>query len=409
MIRSHFLIAGRCLVAGLAVITRPAVSLMASPASAQTVTVNNSLNVARTDSLVEVRTARHAQAWSVKIGDQVFPAQYLNGKVRFVVSLAAHQSLPVTLVPQAAPDSPRRVLVTLNIQDGGKLEGDAASGGAIKGGTFHLRDHYTVPKDHFIHDGLIGFEGIGWESDRVAYRLYLDTRAVPDLFGKYGTDMIFPNVGHGFDDYQYPRVWGGDIYKVGNALGMGGLGLLRDGKATQVGPSTVTGRVVANGPVTAIAGVDADAVGGGRAFIHTTYALSAGDTVTHVDVAASSIKLPLVAGLTVHPGDTVIPSSPPSGAWTYIAVWGPQEHDKDEIGTALFYRSASVAGEAGNDGQTVYVRFASRTQAHYAFAGRWVYENKDLAGNHAIKDINAFKAWLDAKTQELDHPVETTR
>lgn len=403
MIRSH------CLVVAVAVIAAPVMSTMASPASAHTVRVTNPLAVARTDSLVDVPTSRHAKAWSVKIGDQVFPAQYLNGKVRFVMSLAAHQTLSVKLIPQAAPQSPRRVLVTLNIQDGGKLEGDASNGGAIKGGTFHLRDHFTVPKDHFIHDGLIGFEGIGWESDRVAYRLYLDQRNVPDMFGKYATGMIFPDVGHGFDDYQYPRVWGGDIYKVGNALGMGGIGLLRDGKATQLGPSTVTGRVVSNGPVTAIAGVDADALGGGTASIHATYALSAGDAVTHVDLVAKGVDLPLVAGLTVHPGDTVIPSPANTGVWNYIAVWGQQEHDKDEVGTALFYRSASLAGEAANDGQTVYVRFASRMQAHYAFAGRWVYENKDVPGNHAITDIAAFKAWLDAEVQELDHPVEIAR
>ena len=403
MIRFHFLVAGMALVAAAVM------SLPVLPASAQTVSVSNPLDVARTDSLVDIPTAKHAKAWSVKIGDQVFPAQYLNGKVRFVISLAAHQTLRVKLLPEPAPELPRRVLVTLNIQDGGRLEGDAGNGGAIKGGTFHLRDHYTVPKDHFIHDGLIGFEGIGWESDRVAYRLYLDERNVPDLFGKYGTEMIFPNVGHGFDDYQYPRVWGGDIYKVGNALGMGGVGLLRDGKATQMGPSTVTGRVVANGPVTAIAGVDADAMAGGRASIHATYALSAGDTLTHVDVAAKGVDSPLVAGLTVHPGDTVIPSPTSTGEWNYIAVWGQQEHDKDEVGTALFYRPASMAGEAANDGQTLYICFASKTQAHYAFAGRWVYENKDVAGNHAIKDIDAFKAWLDAEVQELDHPVEITR
>ncbi len=382
--------------------------VVALPAQAQTFRVTNSLDMARTDAVAEVAVKRHAKAWSVRIGGQTYPAQYLDGKVRFLVSLAPKESVVAELRPVAAPAPAPRVLVTLNVQDGGRLEGDPANGGAIKGGVFHLRTRFTPPKSHFIHDGLIAFEGIGWESDRVMYRLYLDERNVPDLFGKYGTDMVYPGIGRGFDDYQYPRTWGGDIYKVGNALGMGGIGFLRGGKATQTGPSTITGRVVANGPVTAVAGVDADALGGGKGSLHATYAISAGDTVTRVDAVATGTTDPLVAGLTVHPGDTVITPDAGGAEWSYIAVWGKQEHDQDEVGTALFYRPASVEGMSANDGQTQFVTFRSRTEAHYAFAGRWVYENKAVAGNRAVKDIDSFKAWAAEEAAELAHPVAVT-
>ncbi|MBW8733063.1 MAG: DUF4861 family protein [Asticcacaulis sp.] len=258
-----------------------------------------------------------------------------------------------------------------------------------------------------MHDGLIAFEGIGWESDRVAYRLYLDARNVPDLFGKFGTGMIFPEVGHGFDDYQYPRAWGGDIFKVGDSLGMGGTGLLRGGKASQIGAATVTGKVVANGPVTAIAEVDADAIGGGAASIHATYAISAGSPLTEVKIAAKSLTLPLVAGLTVHPGDrTFVSPSKAGSAWAYVAVWGPQEHGIDKVGTALFYRRDRVTGAPGFDGQTLFIQFLSKVAADYAFAGRWVQENKDVPGyDGTIKNEAAFTAWLEASATELDHPV----
>ncbi|ESQ84888.1 hypothetical protein AEAC466_07470 [Asticcacaulis sp. AC466] len=371
------------------------------------VTVTNPLDVARSDEAVEVavpvKGRKPHKDWSVKVGQTVLPAQWIDGKVRFTLSLKPKEQVKATLVPKAAPPAPPRVLVTLNIQDGGKLEGTPATGGAIKGGTFHLRDRFTSPKDHFIHDGLIAFEGIGWESDKVAYRLYLDERNVTDIFGKYGTGMIFPDVGHGFDDYQYPVAWGGDIFKVGPSLGVGGIGLLRNGKATQIGPSTITGKVLANGPVTAIAGVDADAIGGGVGRIHATYAITAGRVITEVTVRADKVDAPLITGLTFHAGDQRIEPSDADGQWTYIAAWGPQEHGPDPVGTAAFYRRADVTGPAVNDGQTLFVQFKSRTEANYRFGARWTQEGK--AAVPGIRDLDGFKTWLDAMVAELNQPL----
>ena len=381
-------------------VTTVVLTLIATGAHAQSLTVHNP-GPARESAVIDLPAPMDAKVRSAKIGDAVYPVQFLNAKFRLVAPLKAGDTM-VTLSPDAAPEQPQRVLVTLNIQDGGHLEGDAKNGGAIKGGTFHLRDIFTSPKDHFIHDGLIAFEGIGWESDKVAYRLYLDERNVTDIFGKYGTDMIFPNVGHGFDDYQYPVAWGGDIFKVGPSLGVGGIGLLRNGKATQTGPSTITGKVIANGPVTAIAGVDADAIGGGKGSIHATYAITAGSVLTEVTVKADRITEPLVTGLTVHAGDqTFAPEN--KSEWTYIAAWGPQEHGPDLVGWAVFYRAGDVTGAPVNDGQTLFVQFKSVTDANYRFGARWTQEGKDAVPG--IRDLTGFKAWLEQTTDELNHPI----
>jgi len=385
-------------------------ALTASAAHAQSFTVHNPLDIARDDAVIDLPAPADTQARSARIGSTVYPVQFIPATdsqpphLRLTASLQADETVTVTLSPEPSPEAPPRVQVTLNVQEGGMLHGDAATGGAISGGTFHLHQTYTVPKDHFIHDGLLGFEGIGWESDRVAYRLYLDERNVTDLFGKYDTDMIFRKVGLGFDDYQYPRAWGGDIFKVGPSLGVGGIGLLRDGKATQTGPSTITGRMVVDGPVTAIAGVDADAIGGGPGSIHATYAISAGSTVTEVNVHADQVTDPLVTGLTVHPGDETIRSQP-SGDWDYIAVWGAQEHGPEKVGTVVFYRHGDVAGAPVMDGQTLFVQFTGQ-DAHYDFAGRWVQENKDVPGYTPVTDIDGFKAWLETERGLLENPVE---
>ena len=376
------------------------VALIATSANAQSLTVHNP-GPARDNAVIDLPAPMDARVQSVRIGDTAYPVQALNAKFRLVAPLKAGDTT-VTFSPDAAPEQPRRVLVTLNVQDGGHLEGEPNKGGAIKGGTFHLRDRFTSPPDHFIHDGLIAFEGIGWESDKVAYRLYLDERNVTDIFGKYGSGMIFPNVGHGFDDYQYPVVWGGDIFKVGASLGVGGIGVLRDGKATQIGPSTITGRVIANGPVTAIAGVDADAIGGGKGSVHATYAITAGSVITEVTVKADQVAEPLVTGLTVHPGDqTLTPQA--TGDWTYIAAWGPQEHGPDCVGWAVFYRAGDVTGAPVNDGQTLFVQFKAATGANYRFGARWTQEGKEAVPG--IRNLDDFKAWLTQTVNELNHPL----
>jgi hypothetical protein len=381
-------------------ISAAAIALIATGAQAQSLTVHNP-GPARDNAVIDLPAPMDAKVQSAKIGDAVYPVQALNAKFRLVAPLKAGDTA-ITFSPDAAPQTPQRVLVTLNIQDGGHLEGDAKNGGAITGGSFHLRDTFTSPPDHFIHDGLIAFEGIGWESDKVAYRLYLDERNATDIFGKYGTGMIFPTVGHGFDDYQYPVAWGGDIFKVGASLGVGGIGLLRDGKATQIGPSTITGKVISNGPVTAIAGVDADAIGGGKGSVHATYAITAGSVITEVTVKADQVAEPLVTGLTVHSGDQTF--APQAGdEWTYIAAWGPQEHGPDCVGWAVFYRTGDVTGAPVNDGQTLFVQFKSATDANYRFGARWTQEGK--AATPGIRDLAGFKAWLEQTTDELNHPL----
>ena len=375
-------------------------ALIATGAYAQVLTVHNP-GPARENAVIDLPAPMDASVRSARIGNAVYPVQYLNKTFRLVAPLKAGDT-EVTLSPDAPPEQPRRVLVTLNIQEGGHLEGDPKTGGAITGGTFHLRDQFTSPPDHFLHDGLMAFEGIGWESDRVAYRLYLDARNVTDIFGKYGSAMIFPDVGHGIDDYQYPVAWGGDIFMVGNGLGVGGIGLLRNGKATQIGPSIITGKVIANGPVTAIAGVDADAIGGGNGRIHATYAITAGSTLTEVTVKADQVTEPLVTGLTVHAGDQIFAPHRPGG-WTYIAAWGAQQHGPDGLGWAVFYRAGDVTEAPFNDGQTLFIQFKSATDAHYQFGARWTQEGRDATPG--IRDLDGFKAWLEQTTDALNLPI----
>ncbi|UAY55880.1 DUF4861 domain-containing protein [Arachidicoccus terrestris] len=67
-------------------------------------------------------------------------------------------------------------------------------------------------------------EGPGWENDKVAFRLYFDTRNNKDIYGKRVAGMVMDSVGaNPGNSYHHLADWGMDILKVGSSLGAGAL------------------------------------------------------------------------------------------------------------------------------------------------------------------------------------------
>lgn len=300
---------------------------------------------------------------------------------------AALLALPLLLL--AAQDVPPAPLATLNIQVGGTRGED----GIYRGGTFKLVDEFEVPAAHGPRDALIAFEGPGWESDKVAYRLYLDERNVPDIYGKKLPGPVLPRIGQGKDDYHAMADWGMDIFQVNQTLGMGGIGVMRGGKVTQLGPSTIHAWV-RNTPGLASVLVENRGFAGanGPANLSTIYSIAAGSRVTMVRADASGAVPSMVAGLTLHPGVEVIEGG--TGSWRYIATWGVQSLAKDELGIVLFYPAANVAETGQNEG-TFFVRFCDTAKIHYGFAAAWIQEPA------APKTAAAFRTWLDKTALEI--------
>jgi unsaturated rhamnogalacturonyl hydrolase len=108
--------------------------------------------------------------------------------------------------------------------------------------------------------GLAGFptkyqaEGVGWENDRIAFRVYFDCRNAKDLFGKRLPGLILQKAGApGQPGYHELAPWGMDILHCGSSLGAGGLALVENDSLYRLG-STPGYRYVkiADGPVRAI-------------------------------------------------------------------------------------------------------------------------------------------------------------
>jgi len=104
-------------------------------------------------------------------------------------------------------------------------------------------------------------EGPAWENDKIAFRLYFDTRNGKDVFGKIVPGMVMDTIGVSTNNsYHAPANWGMDVLHVGKSLGAGSVAFAtRDlnGNDTLIrlgGPNITnqTYEVLADGPVRAI-------------------------------------------------------------------------------------------------------------------------------------------------------------
>ena len=305
-------------------------------------------------------------------------------------------ALPLLLAAaQDAPPAPY-ALATLNIQQGGTRDAE----GVYRGGTFHLVDSFTPPAEHGPRDALIAFEGPGWESDRVAYRLYLDERNVPDIYGKRLPRPVLPFIGQGKDDYHAMADWGQDILQVNQSLGAGGIGVWRQNPetkkwgVTQLGRSRISASIV-NTPGRASVRVTSlgFAGDGGPANLIATYSIMPLSRITEVEATTNGRVPQMIAGIIRHPGVEIV--SGKSGKWSFIGTWGVQSLAKDELGMVLFYRTDAASPLRGET--DISIRFCDRHHFRYAFAAAWIQEPG------APRTLAAFEAWARSAAAEFDH------
>lgn len=195
-----------------------------------------------------------------------------------------------------------------------------------------LRSDYPKRTDAAF---ALKYEGMGWESELTAWRLYFDKRNAIDLFGKRRPALALETFAAPGYDYHAESTLGRDIYKNGDALGLGSVGALVDGKAIKVSDvAERTQRVIATGPVRSIVelnykgwkvgGKSIDLTSritqwaGDRGFEHQV-TLKNADGVTIVTGLPDKSKAPERSGLsaiTANRSDNI--------AARYLATWGRQ-------------------------------------------------------------------------------------
>lgn len=375
-----------------------------------TLQVNNLTDVSVTDVTLSLDPARlPAVDWASHAffdGDRALPFQIhdqnSNGQadeIFLLVDLEANQSLNVEIKPvETMPLFPKRTQAELSHKVGGTWEGRE-----YEGGEFQNVSELRVPAEHTDHSWYIRYEGPGWESDKVGYRFYLDWRNATDIFGKTTTEMVLQDVGQdGFDSYHELSDWGMDVLKVGESLGLGTFATWQDGKAERVAVTdSVYCAITANGPV--------------QSMIHTTYygweasgkkqnlesdlSIAAGSRLTRHHLQWEESLDSVCTGIVTLDNTELLTST--EGAWGYLATWGKQSLNDDQLGMAVLFKTADLLEITTDEhSQVVVLRPSPDNSLTYYFLGAWEKEPE------GITNKADFEAYLKAEVQKLAQPLK---
>ncbi len=255
-----------------------------------------------------------------------------------------------------------------------------------------------VDEKHWDHSFDIRYEGPGWESDKIAYRFYLDWRNAVDIFGKKVSTPVLKNVGvSNFDSYHDMSDWGADIMKVGNSLGIGSFGHWAEGKVTRVDSTDNLSTKIEDGDLQAkvITTYSGWEYTGGKTNLVSTLTINAGSYLTKCHLSSSEPINNITTGIYKLPNTDVIKGE--NGNWCYFGTFGVQSLNKDELGLVVFYNKNNLK-ELNEDELNYAIILNPEHEKHltYYFAGMWTLDSSK------VKTTEEFKAFADQQVALLN-------
>jgi len=315
-------------------------------------------------------------------------------------SPAESKEFIISRASQATALVKKRTQAEVSVKTGGSWQDKT-----YLGGSFINVDEVVTPPQYTDHSKYIRFEGPGIESDKIGYRVYLDWRNGFDIFGKTENKLTLQNVGQdGYESYHKPASWGMDIIKVGKAPGIGGLGYW-EGKRIQ-GVADVEKRSVKindNGPLQSSFTLNYKnwKVTDLKTDLAAKLSMQAGSRLVHVELSSSN-KLPSIATTIVkHPEAELITGdlNISGHAWTYVANWGAQSVEKENLGMYLFFRKNSQKQLTEDKKNIISVLRPRKGAIDYYFGGAWSKEN------NGITNKKQFIEYLNKEAEKLTMPL----
>lgn len=294
----------------------------------------------------------------------------------------------------------KRSYAELSVKSGGRFIDRKYVGGQF----INVRS-LRVPPEHTDHSEFIRYEGPGWESDRIGYRFYLDWRNAIDLFGKKVSHIVLPSVGQdGFNSYHQMAIWGMDILKVGESLGIGSVGMWLDGKAHRVSTTdSVLCEVVLDGPVQSL--IRTKYFGwqvSGRSYdLVSELSIMAGSRITTHSLSATGDPPNLCTGIVKDPSAGLF-SATSWGGWAYLATYGKQSLANDSLGMAIIFNQNDLIESTEDEHSHIVVLRPQNGRLVYHFLAAWQQEPG------GIKTKEKFVRYLGETLQRLEQPVAVT-
>ncbi len=381
-----------------------------------TIEVENPLDKPRTGVMVHVAAkdlgdSFDAASFVVLDGATEIPSQYnkkdtgKEGIVFVVDQLDANAKKTYTIgtASNGTQTYKKRTQSEISVRTGGQFENRKYVGG----GPFENIDSLRVPDEHTDHSFYIRYEGPGWESDIIGYRLYLDWRNAIDIFAKTTDDMVLQNVGQdGFDSYHDMADWGMDVLKVGKSLGVGSLSTFHDGQANRVDKTdSVISKILENGDV--YSAVQNDYFGwevaGSKVDVLSKLSIHAGTRLSHYEVTLEGDQLDnMSTGIGKDDKAKLFTSEGGNGKWGYIATFGNQSLNDDNLGLAVLFSNDDFMEFTGDEYSHVVKLKPSAGKVDYYFLGAWELEP------NGITQEEDFIAYVNKTAEELANPVKVS-
>ena len=284
----------------------------------------------------------------------------------------------------------------LGIKEGGKWVWVTKDSGKqqyeYQGGKFKPVTKLKVDKKHTDHSFDIQFEGPGWESDKIGYRLYLDWRNAIDIYGKKTDKMILQQVGlDGFDSYHEMQDWGVDVLQVGDALGIGSLAFWDGSKAVRVEKTSGINCKVESGNSVSTVFTDYSnwEINSVKTDVSTTLEIEAGSYLTKYSIKLSK-KLPnLATGIVKLPNTEMKIVKDLKPGWSCLITFGIQSLQNDHLGMCVFFKNDQLIEQTEDKNSHVVVLKPENNQLTYYFGAAW---EQDASGVKSMDDfVNLLK------------------
>jgi len=277
----------------------------------------------------------------------------------------------------------------------GKWEGKKYIGGTV----FKNVDRLKLAPEHTDHSFDIRYEGPGWESNKVGYRLYLDWRNAIDIFGKKKSEMILPLVGQdNFDSYHEMSDWGADILKAGKGIGIGSIDRYLNNEKLHFREVDSTIATVSNKINESVVKVNYYGwkTASDKIDFISELTIKPDQLYTKHSIKASKEIKGICTGIVKQKNTETLKKESKNKKWAYLATYGTQSLVPDKLGMAIFYEVKTIENLADTDLDYLLVFKPSTKENSFYLLGAWEQQTD------GIKSKEEFVKYLDQQLELLN-------
>lgn len=282
----------------------------------------------------------------------------------------------------------------ISVKEGGKWEGRK-----YIGGTFKNVQSVKLAPEHTDHSFDIRYEGPGWESNKIGYRLYLDWRNAIDIFGKKTEAIVLPQVGQdNFDSYHEMSAWGADVLKAGKGIGIGSIDRYLNKEKLHFYAVDSTIAKVENKAKSSSVKVHYYGwkTASDKIDFTSELTIKADQRYTKHTIQASQEIAGICTGIVKQKNTELFKKVSKNKKWAYLATYGTQSLVPDKLGMAIFYETSTIENLVDAEFDYLLVFKPTTKPTSFYFLGAWEQEP------NGIKTKEAFVSYLDQKLEELN-------